>query len=143
METKTHLVLVGFGQNRIHLIPAVMAICNDLPELKVTIIDKKSFESIIGESRLLTEEQTNWCKERFVQENGGSEVVTDNLLLREILRTGYEKGFQRIFYLSLPPDNLRIYYQEILWICWYFYNRKALGIKSGTSSKNCRILKIY
>ncbi len=104
METKTHLVLVGFGQNRIHLIPAVMAICNDLPELKVTIIDKKSFESIIGESRLLTEEQTNWCKERFVQENGGSEVVTDNLLLREILRTGYEKGFQRIFYLSLPPE---------------------------------------
>ena len=81
-----------------------MAICNDLPELKVTIIDKKSFESIIGESRLLTEEQTNWCKERFVQENGGSEVVADNLLLREILRTDYEKGFQRIFYLSLPPE---------------------------------------
>jgi hypothetical protein len=104
LETKTHLVLVGFGQNRIHLIPAVMAICNDLPELKVTIIDKKSFEFIIGERKLLTEEQIDWCKERFVQENVGSEVVTDKLLFREILRADHQKGFQRIFYLSLPPE---------------------------------------
>ncbi len=33
--------IVGFGQNRKHLISALMSISNEFADMKVTIIDKK------------------------------------------------------------------------------------------------------
>lgn len=103
---KTHLVLVGFGQNRSHLIPGLMSISNKFPQLKVTIIDKRDFHSIIrkDDDYSLTEDQIRWSKKHFVQEqDDDDQYIVQDLCLEEISKNN-NLNLRRIFYLSIPPD---------------------------------------
>jgi glucose-6-phosphate 1-dehydrogenase len=101
---KIHIVLVGFGQNRRHLIPALMSISNEFPEMKVTIIDRRDFDSIIKNDERLAEDQIIWCKERFLQEedDNNKEDIINNLILKEDITKNIV--WRRIFYLSIPSD---------------------------------------
>ena len=98
---KIHIVVIGFGQNRKHLIPALMSVSNEFPEMKVMIIDKRDFDSIIKTDEWLTEDQIRWCKERFLHEDDNKNDIINNLTPKDIAKNIVQRS---IFYLSIPHD---------------------------------------
>jgi Glucose-6-phosphate dehydrogenase, NAD binding domain len=139
---KIHIVVIGFGQNRKHLIPALMSVSNEFPEVKVTIIDRRDFDPIIKNDEWLTEDQIRWCKERFLHEDDDNkEDIINNLILKGITKNTV---CRRIFYLSIPHDAFEyaikrysdyadIFVIEKPWAIDQFHLQKI--IKSSGSAK--------
>jgi hypothetical protein len=109
---KIHIVVIGFGQNRKHLIPALMSVSNEFPEVKVTIIDRRDFDPIIKNDEWLTEDQIRWCKERFLHEdNDDKEDIINNLILKGITKN---MVCRRIFIFLFLTMHLSMLLKDIL-----------------------------